>query len=141
MAERHPLRILLAEDPVVNQKLGLRLLPQPGRTPGPDDHAGRGDRRRTPGAQGRPLLGVELGTPNGVLRDRVGRGMMLMRHREGLIELPPLRFVPRNPMVERSAPCVVDTGRQPLGRGSRAGKRLSPRKAAVMSCALKGREK
>ena len=46
--------------------------------------------------------------PNGALRDMVCRTMMLMLHREGLIELPPVRFVPRNPMVERNAPSVVE---------------------------------
>ena len=46
--------------------------------------------------------------PNGALRDMVCRAMMLMLHREGLIELPPVRFVPRNPMVERNAPSVVE---------------------------------
>jgi len=46
--------------------------------------------------------------PNGSLRDMVCRGMMLMLHREGLIELPAVRFVPRNPIVERSAPSLVD---------------------------------
>ena len=38
----------------------------------------------------------------------VCRGMMLMLHREGLIELPPVRYTPPNPMVQRSAPSVVD---------------------------------
>ena len=52
--------------------------------------------------------------PNGSLRDMVCRGMMLMLHREGLIELPPVRFVPRNPMVERNAPSVVDVDRTAL---------------------------
>jgi len=46
--------------------------------------------------------------PNGALRDMVCRGMMLMLHRQGLIELPPVRCSPPNPMVQRSAPCVVD---------------------------------
>lgn len=52
--------------------------------------------------------------PNGAPRDMVCRGMMLMLHREGLIELPAVRFVPRNPMVERSAPCVVEVDQTPL---------------------------
>lgn len=52
--------------------------------------------------------------PNGAPRDMVCRGMMLMLHREGLIELPPVRFVPRNPMVERNAPCVVDVDQTAL---------------------------
>jgi hypothetical protein len=52
--------------------------------------------------------------PNGAPRDMVCRGMMLMLHREGLIELPPVRFVPRNPMVERNAPSVVDVDQTAL---------------------------
>ena len=52
--------------------------------------------------------------PNGALRDMVCRGMMLMLHREGLIELPAVRFVPRNPMVERNAPSVVDVDQTAL---------------------------
>ena len=52
--------------------------------------------------------------PNGSLRDMVCRGMMLMLHREGLIELPAVRRVPRNPMVERNAPSVVDVDQTPL---------------------------
>jgi len=52
--------------------------------------------------------------PNGSLRDMVCRGMMLMLHREGLIELPAVRFVPRNPMVERNAPRVVDVDQTAL---------------------------
>ena len=51
--------------------------------------------------------------PNGALRDMVCRGMMLMLHRQRLIELPPVRFVPRNPMVERNAPCEVDVDQTP----------------------------
>src|SRR5580765_7693559 len=38
---------------------------------------------------------------NGALRDMVCRGLMLMLHREGLIELPPVRQVSRNPLVDR----------------------------------------
>lgn len=45
---------------------------------------------------------------NGVLRDMVCRGLMLKLHREGLIELPPVRRVIRNPLVERSRPALVE---------------------------------
>ena len=44
---------------------------------------------------------------NGALRDMVCRGLMLMLHRAGLIELPPVRRVIRNPLVERSRPVCV----------------------------------
>jgi Domain of unknown function (DUF4338) len=44
---------------------------------------------------------------NGALRDMLCRGLMLMLHREGLIELPAARRVTRNPMVERSRPVLV----------------------------------
>ena len=44
---------------------------------------------------------------NGAVRDMLCRGLMLMLHREGLIELPPARRVARNPMVERSRPVLV----------------------------------
>jgi hypothetical protein len=40
---------------------------------------------------------------NGVLRDVVCRGIMLMLHRAALIELPPVRAVIQNPMIERIA--------------------------------------
>ena len=51
---------------------------------------------------------------NGALRDMVCRGMMLMLHREGLIDLPPVRRVTRNPLVERSAPLLVRVDESPL---------------------------
>jgi hypothetical protein len=44
---------------------------------------------------------------NGALRDMVCRGLMLMLHRQGLIELPPVRRVICNPLVSRSAPALV----------------------------------
>jgi uncharacterized protein DUF4338 len=44
---------------------------------------------------------------NGALRSMVCRGLMLMLHRQGLIELPPVRQVSRNPLVERTAPTAV----------------------------------
>ena len=44
---------------------------------------------------------------NGALRSMVCRGLMLMLHRRGLIELPPVRRVIRNPFLERSAPVAV----------------------------------
>lgn len=51
---------------------------------------------------------------NGALRDMVCRGLMLMLHREGLIELPPVRRVARNPLVERSQPVRMDVDETPL---------------------------
>jgi hypothetical protein len=44
---------------------------------------------------------------NGALRDMVCRGLMLMLHREGLIELPPVRRLQRNPLVDRHQPALV----------------------------------
>jgi hypothetical protein len=51
--------------------------------------------------------------PNGALRDMVCRGMMLMLHRKGLIELPPVRQVGRSSLVGRGgrdkpAAAIVD---------------------------------
>ena len=51
---------------------------------------------------------------NGALRDMVCRGLMLMLHRQGLIELPPVRWVPRNPMVDRSQPVLGAVDETPL---------------------------
>ena len=39
--------------------------------------------------------------PNGALRDMVCRGLLLMLHRAGEVQLPDVRFVPRNPFVDR----------------------------------------
>jgi len=48
---------------------------------------------------------------NGALRDMVCRGLLLMLHRAGEIELPPVRQVSLNPFVERErpAPALLDT--------------------------------
>jgi hypothetical protein len=48
---------------------------------------------------------------NGAVRDMVCRGLLLMLHRAGEIELPQVRFVARNPLVERErpAPVLLDT--------------------------------
>jgi hypothetical protein len=48
---------------------------------------------------------------NGALRDMVCRGLLLMLHRAGEIELPEVRFITRNPLVERErpAPMLIDT--------------------------------
>ena len=51
---------------------------------------------------------------NGALRDMVCRGLMLKLHREGLIELPPVRQVPCNPLVQRSQPTVLSVDVQPF---------------------------
>jgi len=52
--------------------------------------------------------------PNGALRDMVCRGMMLMLHRQGLIELPPVRQVSRNFLVQRDKPDAVIIDQTPL---------------------------
>jgi hypothetical protein len=51
---------------------------------------------------------------NGALRSMVCRGLMLMLHRRGLIELPPVRQVSRNPLVERTAPTAIRLDDAPL---------------------------
>ncbi len=51
---------------------------------------------------------------NGALRDMVCRGMMLMLHREGLIELPPVRWVVRNPLADRRQPALMSVDETPL---------------------------
>jgi len=51
---------------------------------------------------------------NGALRDMVCRGLMLKLHRAGLIELPPVRYVPPNPLAERTQPTRVGVDMQPL---------------------------
>jgi Domain of unknown function (DUF4338) len=51
---------------------------------------------------------------NGSLRDMVCRGLMLELHRAGLIELPPVRKVPPNPLARRSPPARIEVDRQPL---------------------------
>lgn len=48
---------------------------------------------------------------NGALRDMVCRGLLLMLHRAGEIQLPPIRFRTLNPFVRRTAPAplLIDT--------------------------------
>jgi hypothetical protein len=48
---------------------------------------------------------------NGALRDMVCRGLLLLLHRAGEIELPPIRFHTLNPFVRREppAPVLIDT--------------------------------
>jgi hypothetical protein len=52
--------------------------------------------------------------PNGALRDMVCRSMMLKLHREGHIELPPVRCVPRNPLAQRAQVRLVEVEQAPL---------------------------
>ena len=49
--------------------------------------------------------------PNGALRDMVCRGMLLMLDRAGQIALPPVKFVPHNPLAQRArpSPVVIDS--------------------------------
>ena len=52
--------------------------------------------------------------PNGALRDMVCRGMMLMLHRQGLIELPPVRQVGRSSLRGRDKPAALSIEQTPL---------------------------
>lgn len=51
---------------------------------------------------------------NGMLRDMVCRGLMLMLHRAGHIELPARRWEPVNPLVYRKKPAPVEIDPYPL---------------------------
>lgn len=51
---------------------------------------------------------------NGTLRDMVCRGLLLMLDRAGLIELPPVRKTPPNPLARRARPAPVLVDRTPL---------------------------
>jgi len=51
---------------------------------------------------------------NGAPRDMVCRGLLLMLHRAGEIELPRVRFTPPNPLVRRSRPTPVLMDTTPL---------------------------
>jgi Domain of unknown function (DUF4338) len=51
---------------------------------------------------------------NGALRDMVCRGLLLMLDRAGEIELPPVKFVPRNPLARRVRPAPVPADITPL---------------------------
>jgi hypothetical protein len=51
---------------------------------------------------------------NGALRDMVCRGLLLMLHRAGEIELPPVRQISLNPFVRRDRPQPVSVDTTPL---------------------------
>ena len=52
--------------------------------------------------------------PNGMLRDMVCRSLMLKLHREGHIELPPVRRVPCNPLAQRRVAALVEVDQAPV---------------------------
>jgi Domain of unknown function (DUF4338) len=51
---------------------------------------------------------------NGAPRDMVCRGLLLMLHRAGEIQLPPVRFRPPNPLAERPRPAPMLIDRTPM---------------------------
>jgi hypothetical protein len=51
---------------------------------------------------------------NGSPRDMVCRGLMLALDRAGHIQLPPVRYVPANPLASRSRPAPVEVDRTPM---------------------------
>jgi hypothetical protein len=56
---------------------------------------------------------------NGALCDMVCRGLLLMLHRAGEIELPPVRQISLNPFVRRARPAPVPIDQTPLTDGLR----------------------
>ena len=52
--------------------------------------------------------------PNGVMRDMIGRGLMLELDRAGHIRLPAVRRVTRNPLVQRRRPAEIAIDTTPL---------------------------
>ncbi len=51
---------------------------------------------------------------NGSPRDMVCRGLLLMLHRAGEIELPPVRYTPPNPLVRRTRPPALSIDTTPI---------------------------
>src|SRR5438309_10393884 len=51
---------------------------------------------------------------NGALRDMVCRGLLLMLHRAGEIELPAVRFRPPNPLADRPRPAAMLIDGRPI---------------------------
>src|SRR5205823_10091675 len=51
---------------------------------------------------------------NGVLRDMVCRGLLLLLHRTGEIELPPVKRTVRNRIAERQKPELVIPDNRPV---------------------------
>jgi hypothetical protein len=52
--------------------------------------------------------------PNGALRDMVCRGLMLALHRAGHIELPPVRYKPPNPFLEKRHRDAIEIDESPI---------------------------
>jgi hypothetical protein len=51
---------------------------------------------------------------NGALRDMVCRGLLLMLDRAGQIDLPPVKFMPHNPLVKRARPEPIPVDTAPI---------------------------
>src|SRR6266851_1307239 len=51
---------------------------------------------------------------NGSPRDMVCRGLLLMLHRAGEIELPPVRYAPPNPLAQRTRPPALSIDTTPI---------------------------
>lgn len=52
--------------------------------------------------------------PNGALRDMVCRGLMLALDRAGHIELPPVRYQPPNPFLEKRHRDTIEIDESPI---------------------------